>query len=103
MLTPVRPKEGAALGFFVEEQNPGHFGHNGADEGFQALLTMNWQTGKGAAIMAHSDNGIAVADLALRNVAKEYGWKYRAWEVHPRVSRGKLLGGHVPHERCTEV
>ena len=76
MLNSVRPK-GAALGFFVEDQNPGQFGHNGADEGFQALLTMNWQTGKGAVIMADSDNGISVADLVMRRVAKEYGWNYK--------------------------
>ncbi len=103
MLTPVRPKEGAALGFFVEEQNPGQFGHNGADEGFQALLTMNWQTGKGAAIMANSDNGIAVADLVLRNVAKEYGWNYKAGELHPLVLIGKLRGAQVALDRYTEL
>src|SRR5437764_1929916 len=38
MLTPVL--EEAALGFFLEKDNPGQFGHGGADEGFQALLTM---------------------------------------------------------------
>src|SRR5260370_41239654 len=102
MLTPVRPKEGAALGFFVEEQNPGQFGHNGPDEGFQALLTMNWQTGKGAAIMANSDNGIAVADLVLRNVAKEYGWNYKAGQLQQLVFVGKLQGAHGDPHRDTE-
>ena len=34
MLTPVLP-HGAGLGFLVEEQIPGVFGHNGADRGFQ--------------------------------------------------------------------
>jgi CubicO group peptidase (beta-lactamase class C family) len=75
MLTPV--KESAGLGFFVEKENPGQFGHNGADEGFQALLTMNSETGKGVAIMADSDNGINVANLVLRRVAKEYAWNYK--------------------------
>src|SRR5215467_9538741 len=55
---------------------PGEFGHNGADEGFQALLVMNWQTGQGVALMANSDNGIAVAGELLRSVAREYEWKY---------------------------
>lgn len=75
MLTPVM--DGAGLGFFVEKENPGQFGHNGADEGFQALLTMNSETGKGVAIMADSDNGIAAADYVLRRVAQEYAWNYK--------------------------
>ncbi len=76
MLTPV--KDQAGLGLFLDKDNPGQFGHNGADEGFQALLTMNDNTGKGAAIMANSDRGIAAADLVIRAVAKEYGWNYKA-------------------------
>lgn len=75
MLTPVM--DGAGLGFFVEKENPGQFGHGGADEGFQALLTMNSETGKGVAIMADSDNGITVANYVLRRVAQEYAWKYK--------------------------
>jgi CubicO group peptidase (beta-lactamase class C family) len=74
MLTPVL--EEAGLGFFVSKERPGEFGHNGADEGFQALLAMNWDTGQGLAIMANSDNGLSVASELLRSVAKEYAWKY---------------------------
>jgi CubicO group peptidase (beta-lactamase class C family) len=33
MLTPVM--DDAALGFFLEKDNPGQFGHNGDDEGFR--------------------------------------------------------------------
>ncbi len=76
MLTPV--KEEAGLGFFMEKDNPGQFGHNGADEGFQALLTMNAESGKGLALMANSDNGIAVGDFVLKSVAREYAWNYKA-------------------------
>jgi CubicO group peptidase (beta-lactamase class C family) len=76
MLTPVL--EAAGLGLFMDKENPGQFGHNGADEGFQALLTMNAESGKGVAIMANSDNGIAVGEVLLRNVAKEYGWNYKS-------------------------
>jgi CubicO group peptidase (beta-lactamase class C family) len=76
MLTPVL--EEAGLGLFMDKKNPGQFGHNGADEGFQALLTMNAESGKGVAIMANSDNGIAVGDILLRSVAKEYGWNYKS-------------------------
>src|SRR5260370_35394834 len=76
MLTPVL--EEAGLGLFMDKNNPGQFGHNGADEGFQAILTMNAESGKGVAIMANSDNGIAVGDFLLRSVAKEYGWNYKS-------------------------
>jgi len=75
MLTPVLQDSG--LGFFMDKQNPGQFGHNGADEGFQALLTMNANTGKGLVIMADSDNGISAADFILRSVAKEYSWNHK--------------------------
>ncbi len=75
MLTPVLDEAG--LGFFMDKQNPGQFGHNGADEGFQALLTMNADTGKGLVIMADSDNGISAADFILRSVAKEYSWNHK--------------------------
>ena len=76
MLKPVL--EEAGLGLFMDKKNPGQFGHNGADEGFQAILTMNAETGKGVAIMANSDNGLAVGDFLLQSVAKEYGWNYKS-------------------------
>ena len=75
MLTPVLDYVG--LGFFLDKDNPGQFGHNGADEGFQALLTMNFESGQGAAIMANSDNGILVENLVLQSIAREYGWHYK--------------------------
>jgi CubicO group peptidase (beta-lactamase class C family)/predicted transcriptional regulator YdeE len=75
MLTPV--KDDVGLGLFMEKDNPGQFGHNGADEGFQALLTMNADTGNGVALMADSDNGISVMNYVLRRVAKEYAWNYK--------------------------
>ena len=64
------------IGFGLPANRPGEFGHDGADEGFQAELIMNVDTGQGIAIMANSDNGIAVASEYVRSVAKEYGWKY---------------------------
>ncbi|GAC1630336.1 MAG: hypothetical protein NVS9B14_00850 [Candidatus Acidiferrum sp.] len=73
MLTPV--KEDVGLGLFLTKEHPGEFGHDGADEGFQALLVMNWETGQGAAMMANSDTGFVVMGEALRSIAKEYGWK----------------------------
>ena len=76
MLTAQPSTDGTGIGFAVPTERPGEFGHNGADEGFQALLVMNWQTGQGAALMANSDNGVMVADEVARSIAKEYGWKY---------------------------
>ena len=80
MLTPTKTADGKeggfGIGFGVEAKRPGEFGHNGSDEGFQALLVMNADTGQGAAIMANSDNGILVANELLRSISKEYGWKY---------------------------
>jgi len=74
MLTPVMDEAG--LGFFLDTRNPGQFGHDGADDGFQALLTMNAKSGKGVAIMANSDLGIAAAEFVLQSVAREYAWNY---------------------------
>lgn len=75
MLTSV--KDQAGLGFFIEKDDPDQFGHNGADEGFQAILTMNARTGKGLAIMANSDRGIAAAQFVVQAVAQEYKWTYK--------------------------
>lgn len=74
--------EQVGLGFFLaSHKNPSEFGHNGADEGFQALLIMFADTGKGVAIMANSDNGISVANAVTQSVAKEYGWNYTPDQV----------------------
>jgi CubicO group peptidase (beta-lactamase class C family) len=104
MLTPVL--WAAGLGFFIDHDNPGVFGHNGADEGFQALLTMNAESGKGVAIMANSDNGIAVADFLLRSVAREYRWNYKAPEqgaFNQLMLISKMKGVAAALERYTEL
>ena len=69
--------EQVGLGFFLDgHKNPEEFGHNGADEGFQAVLIMFADSGKGVVIMANSDNGINIANQLMQSVAKEYGWNY---------------------------
>ena len=69
----------AGLGFFLGEgKNPEEFGHDGADEGFQAILIMLADSGKGVAIMTNSDNGISAANYLVQSVAKEYAWNYTA-------------------------
>jgi CubicO group peptidase (beta-lactamase class C family) len=103
MLTPVL--EEAGLGFFIDKQNPGQFGHNGADEGFQALLTMNADTGKGVVIMADSDNGISAADFVLRSIAKEYSWnqKFRDHSQSELVLLALVNGSPAALQRYDEL
>lgn len=68
-------KDGFGLGFALSEQNGvKRFGHNGADEGFQALLTCSYE-GDGVAILVNSDNGIRLASEIARSVSAAYGWK----------------------------
>jgi tetratricopeptide (TPR) repeat protein len=103
MLTPVI--DGAALGFFVSKETPGEFGHGGADEGFQALLTMNGETGKGLAVMANSDRGLAVAGLVQQAVAREYGWKRKQGgdTFATLLLLAKARGAARALRRCTEM
>jgi CubicO group peptidase (beta-lactamase class C family) len=63
------------LGFGVETHGgETYFAHGGADEGFQAYLVAH-RDGWGAAVMANSDNGIALAVEILRGLARQEGWK----------------------------
>lgn len=79
MLTPQIEAEGGGahvgLAFFLDDKNPGEFGHDGADEGFQALLTMNSETGRGIAIMGDSDAFFGVAPHVADAVRRARGWK----------------------------
>jgi len=63
------------LGFGIEEHGgESYFAHGGADEGFQAYLVAH-RAGWGAAVMANSDNGIALGVEILRGLARQEGWK----------------------------
>jgi CubicO group peptidase (beta-lactamase class C family) len=62
------------LGFGVEaREGETYFAHGGADEGFQAYLVAH-RGGWGAAVMANSDNGNALAIEILRGLARQEGW-----------------------------
>lgn len=81
MLTPQIQAEGegngsVGLAFFLGPQAPDEFGHNGADEGFQANLVMFADSGQGLAIMGNSDAFFIVAPYVMEAVAKAYGWKH---------------------------
>jgi CubicO group peptidase (beta-lactamase class C family) len=80
MLTPQIKAEGdngsVGLAFFLGMENsPDGFGHNGADEGFQALLVMFSDTGKGIAIMGNSDAFFRVAPYVENAVRRARAWK----------------------------
>lgn len=73
-MTPVMGP--AALGFFLQDEGgASYFGHNGADEGFQAILIASRDGRHGAVVMANSDNGNAIGDEIVRAIATEYGWE----------------------------
>ena len=101
MLTPV--VDDAALGFFLYKYNPGQFGHNGDDDGFQAMLTMNADSGKGISIMANSDWGIMIGNLVVERVAKEYQRNYKPTDHGPLAIIARLKGGQAALQRFTEL
>ena len=73
MLTPQADEVG--LGFFVDASGKtDRFGHGGADEGFQAVLTAFAATGRGVAIMMNSDNGTPAVQPLLDSIARDYQW-----------------------------
>ena len=64
-----------ALGFHVEtRRGETYFGHNGANEGFQAVLLAHRDKGYGVAVMTNSDNGVALAMEIVRGVARAEDW-----------------------------
>jgi CubicO group peptidase (beta-lactamase class C family) len=72
MLTPQFGPFG--LGFALDHEGRS-FGHNGADEGFQAYLLAFADSGSGVAMMANSDNGFMLFERLAASVAAEYAWK----------------------------
>jgi tetratricopeptide (TPR) repeat protein len=72
MVTPFM--EDVGLGFFIDKHgNSVYFGHDGADEGFRALMMMSRDKGYGAVVMVNSDNGQIMGEV-LRSIAREYNW-----------------------------
>jgi CubicO group peptidase (beta-lactamase class C family) len=72
MVTPFM--EQAGLGFFIDKRgNNIYFGHDGADEGFRAMMLMHREKGYGAVVMVNSDNGQIMGEV-MRGIAYAYGW-----------------------------
>jgi CubicO group peptidase (beta-lactamase class C family)/putative intracellular protease/amidase len=80
------------LGFFLgDSTRPSLFGHIGDDAGFQAMLMMFADSGRGVAIMANSENGILVGDWLAESIAQEYGWEGFVPPDRPRVGASAVL------------
>lgn len=72
MVTPFMEEVG--LGFFIDKRgNNIYFGHDGADEGFRAMMLMHREKGYGAVVMVNSDNGQIMGEV-MRSIAREYNW-----------------------------
>ena len=72
MVTPFM--ENVGLGFLIDKRgNSVYFGHDGADEGFRAMLLMHREKGYGAVIMVNSDNGQIMGEV-MRAIANAYNW-----------------------------
>ena len=71
----LRPeKENYGLGFDISERDGlKRFGHDGADAGFQALLS-GTVDGRGIVVMTNSENGQQLASEIELAVAAVYGW-----------------------------
>jgi CubicO group peptidase (beta-lactamase class C family) len=64
-----------SLGFVVGgEGRARHFGHDGTNEGYNAMLIAYPETCQGAALMANSDNAKPLMSEILRAVADAYHW-----------------------------
>jgi CubicO group peptidase (beta-lactamase class C family) len=122
MLTPhikSGPKDSVGLAFFLDAAIPGEFGHGGADEGFQAQLSMNADTGRGIAVMGNSDAFFHVFPYVLEAVQRARGWKsaaephrasdaiaivgklkstQAALDVYGRLKQGAIPGYDKPNE-----
>ena len=71
MLTPGMSNHG--LGPVMTEDGL-RFGHNGADEGFQANMTGFLDGRGGAVVMTNSDNGGRLAEELVLTLSNLYGW-----------------------------
>lgn len=84
MLTPHCPDDpgkpgGIGLGFGVGYgDHPGQFRHNGANEGFQALMFMDADKGWGIALLGNSDSFSAIYERIMKVVGDAQGWQYPA-------------------------
>ena len=73
MLTDQKDHDG--LGVFLEGKGTTmRFGHNGRDEGFDALMTAGIETGQGVVIMINANDNSPFMSRIMDAVAREYKW-----------------------------
>ncbi|WP_345245434.1 serine hydrolase domain-containing protein [Nibrella saemangeumensis] len=73
MLTDQKNNDG--LGVFLEGEGASmRFGHNGRDEGFDALMTAGVESGQGAVIMINANDNSRMLSRIQDAIAKEYHW-----------------------------
>ncbi|RYF73127.1 MAG: serine hydrolase, partial [Cytophagaceae bacterium] len=73
MLTDQKANDG--LGVFLEgEGRTMRFGHNGRDEGFDALMTAGVETGQGVVIMINANDNSRMMGRIVEAVARQYQW-----------------------------
>jgi CubicO group peptidase (beta-lactamase class C family) len=87
MLTPrfpVSPTQSIGLGFFIERVGDAvYFGHDGANEGFRAIVTGSMDGSHGAVVMVNSDSGGWLLGEMVNTIAREYRWPgYNAAPLH---------------------
>ncbi|MBA3504050.1 MAG: serine hydrolase [Myxococcota bacterium] len=69
------PVGGVGLGVFLSERNAiEHFGHNGADAGFQAIAIASLEGGRGIVVMTNSENGHRIFPEIERTIFAAYEW-----------------------------
>jgi CubicO group peptidase (beta-lactamase class C family) len=73
----------------------GRFGHDGVNEGFEATMVMQVETGNGVVVMTNGANGKHLADEIIRAVSLEYGWNGL---VDPPI-----VEAHVPPEALASL
>lgn len=91
--------EPLGIGFFLDPKSD-RFGHDGDDAGFQAALIAFADSGKGAVVMANSENGFTLYGPLMASIAKEYGWSPYTPEPTPHFVRFRVVSGKLGVEKA---
>ncbi|HSC28250.1 MAG TPA: serine hydrolase domain-containing protein [Vicinamibacterales bacterium] len=75
------------------------FGHNGRDEGFDALMLAFAETGQGLVVMINANDNSGMMNRIVGAVARKYGWPKRSSSSEPAATKGIPLD--VPLEPVT--
>jgi hypothetical protein len=75
------------------------FGHNGRDEGFDAMMTAFTETGQGLVVMINANDNSGMMTRITNAVARAYHWPARSSSSTPAVTPGSAPG--IPLEIVT--